>query len=351
LQAFFVPYLQGGESQTVFIPEPSADRWMYPANSTPGTRPQASTFSALPSSEGVDDRFGQFLIGFDTAAAGIPAGMGAANYDISSIVLTASISQDRLFLYDPTPDDWSTYGPFALQDEDAGRPLELHGVGFRNDFNAISFSENSLFGGAGISERNAFTAGFDAVGVIRDVSNNVTEGFDPLPWATGQIDTVETGQAVPVDTVVRFTIDLTIPGVANHLREGLNSGYVWLALSSLHPAIQQGGGFVAYYAKEDPVHQLFGDAAPTLGVSYSLASAVPVPEFTSFLRNADGLVSIEFLGLPGFSYVMEASPDLTIDSWKSVGTYSSTTPTTFNWQEASPAGKRFFRISRTADTQ
>lgn len=47
------------------VSEPSHDRWMYPSNGTPGTRAQASTFSALPGSSGLDDRWGFFLLAFE----------------------------------------------------------------------------------------------------------------------------------------------------------------------------------------------------------------------------------------------------------------------------------------------
>ena len=66
------------------IAEPSQDRWMYPSNSTPGTRPQASTFSALPGSAGLDDRWGFFLFAFDTGPA-VPPGLPPEIYRIRSV--------------------------------------------------------------------------------------------------------------------------------------------------------------------------------------------------------------------------------------------------------------------------
>ncbi len=38
----------GQENTLTTISEPIGDRWMYNANGTPGSRSQASTFSALP---------------------------------------------------------------------------------------------------------------------------------------------------------------------------------------------------------------------------------------------------------------------------------------------------------------
>lgn len=318
---------------------------MYSANSTPGTRPQASTFSALPDGDGTDDRFGQFVFKFDTVAAGIPAGLGVENYDVSSISITATIAQDRLFLYDPTQDDRFTYGAMALPDSDPGRPLELHGTGFRNEFTADTFQEDSAFGGGDDSKRNAFALAFDAAGAPRDVTNNITEDFEPHPFAIGQISGLSPGSEVPVDTVVQFTIDLSATGVSDYVREGLDRGFIWLTLSSLHPALQQGGEFVSYYTREDPVHQLFGDAAPTLDLTWS-----PPSGFTSFSRNTSGLVSLEFAGLPDTTYILQSSPDLTENSWQNLQTFSPTTATTLSWEENSPQPKRFFRISSTPVT-
>lgn len=331
--------------ETIVIPEPSADRWMYPSNGTPGTRPQASTFSALPDGGGADDRFGQFVFKFDTAAAGIPAGLGAANYQISSISVTATIAQDGLFLYDPTRDSRFTYGAMALPDDDPGRPLELHGTGFRNGFTAGTFLENSAYGGGNPSRRNAFALGFDENAAPRDASNNVTEDFESGAWAVGKIDGLTPGAEVPVDTVVRFTIDLTAPGVSGYVREGLDCGFIWLTLSSLHPALQQGGEFVSYYTRDDAVHQLFGDAAPTLELTWT-----PPSGFTSFSRDSAGQVALEFLGLPGFSYILQASPDLSENSWENLETFSTPSPAALSWQGNSAQPKRFFRISSTPST-
>lgn len=337
--------LAAGEPLSVAIIEPAGDRWMYPANGTPGTRAQASTFSALPNAGGVEDRFGQFIFKFDTAAAGISAGLGAENYHISSISVTATIGQDRLFLYDPTQDSRYTYGQMALPDDDLGRPLELHGTGFRNGFSSETFQENSAFSGGDPLERNAFALGFDASATPRDVSNNVTEDFPSQAWAIGKIDELPPGSEVVQDTIVRFTIDLTVPGVSGYVREGLDRGFIWLTLSSLHPALQQGGEFVAYYTKDSAVHGLFGDAAPTLDLTWTTPSG-----FTSFSRNPIGRVSLGFFGQVGISYILQASTDLTENSWQDLTTFSPATSGTLSWQENSPQPKRFFRISSTPIT-
>lgn len=341
LSALLAGLAAGGENFSATLTEPAEDRWMYPANGTPGSRSQASTFSALPGDIETDNRFGQFAFKFDTAAAGIPAGLGAENYHISAIALTATIGLDGLFLYDPTQDAWFTYGITELPDTDPGRPLELHGTGFRNGFTAASFREGSLFSGGSPAKRNAYALGFDEDGTPRDVTHNVTEAFESSPWAVGKIEGLTPGEPVPVDTVVRFTPDLTQPGVTAYLREGLQQGFIWFTLSSLHPAIQQGGEFVSYYTRDNPVHQLIGDAAPTLAISCSLPTG-----FTTFSISGAGLVKLDFIGLPGFTHILQASPDLTETSWENVQTFPAAPASILTWQEASPQPRRFFRIAR-----
>ena len=332
---------------TVIIPEPAADRWMYPANSTPGSRGQASTFSALPGGGGDNDRFGQFVFRFDTVAAGIPSGHGPEGYQITSLEVTARIAQNNLFVHDPAPDAWFTHGPHATPDEDAGRPLELHGTGFRNGFTSITFAENSAYSGGNPAMRNAHALGFDAVGVPRDVGDNVTEGFDPLPWAIGKVTGVSPGAPVPIDSIARFQIDLNLPGVREYVMRGLDEGGLWFTLSSLHPALQQAGEFVSYYTRDSPEHQLFGDSAPTMAINYSLTEE-DLPAFTSFGRNAAGQVSLTFSGEPGFVYKLQASNTLTPESWSVVETFTTSAPITFAWEGTSPQPALFFRIARTS---
>lgn len=342
LLPFLAIHSARGQVTVTEITEPSADRWNYVSNVTPGTRSQASTFSALPSDGGVDDRFGQFLVKFDTAAAGIPAGLGAGNYEIASVTFRAVVSNSGN-IYDPTQDDVFTYGEMALPDSDPGRPLELHGTGFRNGFTASTFQKDSPHGsGNGRSVRNAFALGFDSAGAPRDVSNNIGENFDPHTWAIGQAATLTPGDPIPADTVFTFTPDVSDPAIAAYLREGLDRGFIWFTLSSLHPALMQGGELISYYTRDSLDHMIDGNLAPSISIAWD----VPL-RFTTFERDASGTVSLSFAGVPGFSYALQASPNLTAGSWEPLRTFSSPTATTFTWQEPSPAGKRFFRIART----
>jgi len=336
----------------VNVPVPAGDRWMYPSNSTPGLRTTASTFSFLPFT-GVDDRFAQFIIKFDTVAAGIPAGLGVDHYEIHQLVLTAVYSSADSLPYDATEDPRASLGgSSSIPDSDPGRPLELHGTGFRGGFNAATFQENSPFG-----MRNAYANGFDSGGVARDVSNSVSLGFDSHPWAIGAVEILANPEAVPKEYVplavgaiipvyarVSFQINLALPGVADYVRQGLNQGFLWFTLSSFHPVDGQDGvGFPAYFTRDHPEQTLFQDVAPSLDAEYSLPIRI-----TEFKRDSTAkTVSLKWNGSPGFQYIVERSDDLVAGSWLPAETVTTTTPTALMWSGESPSDRSFFRVSRS----
>lgn len=326
----------------VTLPEPDADRWMYPMNATPGTRGQASTFSALPAAAADDDRYAFFLIRFDTTDA-VPAGLDPERYRVRAAMLTATVGQDEGFVYDPTADPLESFGtpdvPAAVEDEDAGRPVELHGAGFRGGFTAGDFSETSPHAG-GSGGRNAHPLGFTAGGEPRDISDNVREGFDAVPWAIGESPALTPGERVPMETPFRFEIDTGLPGVAAYLREGLAAGHLWLSLSSLHPATQMGGEFASWLTRDDAVHELLGGLAPTLTLDVELS--LPLT-----LERTAGRSRLEWPEFAGFTHVLEAGPDLSGDSWSELTRRAATADGTGAHLHDTDAGRHFYRIRLT----
>lgn len=333
---------------------PAADRWMYPFNASPGARTVASTFSALPEGGGVDDRFGQFLIKFNTVAAGIPAGLGVENYSPLRVVLTAVIAPSENVAYDPSQDARQTYGPSATADSDLGRPLELHGTEFRNSFTASNFLENSAFGSSAPGARNAYALGISHTGVARDESHHVTQGFDGRPWAIGKIfvkpqgstDWIElaAGEVIPTYAHAIFELDLTLPGVSGYVKQSFHQGFLWLTLSSLHSVIQQAAaGYPAYFTKEHPEQALYGDVAPSLDVEYALPLRVEA------FRHDAAVSEIRWNGSPGFSYQVQASSNLELGSWSNITPSPLTTalPGTLRLEIPELGASRFFRIART----
>ena len=253
--------------------EPTLDRWVYPFNATPGVRGVASVFSAF--FEDFDDRDAQFLIGFDTSMD-IPAGMPTCSYSVTRAVVTVENLNNDIFAYDDTVDGFRTYLPDDdaefVPDEDAGRPLEIYGVGYRNGFDASTFFEDSPFGVGEPSERtrNVFASdNFD--GLLEDVSNNVTDRFETVPFAVGVNDSLTPGQIVPADIKFMFDLDVQNADVQSYLGDAISRGELRLMVSSLQPAAQAPGGgmggdgvFAAFYTRENLIQQLFGGRAATL---------------------------------------------------------------------------------------
>jgi hypothetical protein len=229
------------------------DRWMYPFAFTGGTRDLSPTFGAA-GVPGFDNRDAQFLIGFDTSAT-IPAGAGAANYQINSVTVRAAVGAGGGFEHDATYDSYRTYLPATdaefQADADPGRPIELHGVGFRNGYTQFSFGandnqppgfeESSMFGTPDVGTRNAFALGYLTAGTGSDVSNSVSDRVESRPWAIGTAS-IAAGGVVPDNSTFAFAIDLTNPDVLSYLQSGLDEGALGFAITSLHEASQGGGG-------------------------------------------------------------------------------------------------------------
>jgi len=338
-------------------PVPASDQWMYTNAYSPGGSEYAPVFTSLPDAlPGDDNRMSQFVIKFNTVAAGIPLGLGASNYDPSKVVLTCVVVSGDSFVYDPTLDALNTHGASGPADPDPGRAIEVHGTGFRAPFTAASFLETSPYGSAA-GVRNAYALGYTPEGVARDVSNNFTGGFDSIPWATAKIyvnvgtrlepqwEEMTPGELVPRYARVVFELNLASPGVADYVRTSLNQGFMWLTVSSLYGTTREASsGYPSFFTKEDFEQTLTHDVAATLDVEYSLPLRV-----ASFTRDTEaGTARIAWNASPGFSYRIEKSDDFTTDIWQEVGTRTTATAAELNWSGPSPSPRSFFRVSRTS---
>ncbi|MBS0195134.1 MAG: hypothetical protein JSR77_00085 [Planctomycetes bacterium] len=255
------------------LTQPALDRWNYPFSSQPGAEPSVPIFAAL-NQAGFDDRDGQFLFTFDTSGT-IPAGYGNDRYLVGSVRVTAWISVDNRFAYDPTFDSVRTSydpaDPQYLPDGDTGKPMELFAVGFRNGWTGVTFQENSPFSPyppfpprEGV--RSAFPALYDAAGVATDVSRQVRQKFEAHPLAVGQTDAVQPGELVPAGAMFTFDIDASDPIAQAYFSRAFNSGRVPLIITSLNPASGGPGGgtgdpnYPAFFTKENATAQLLGYA-------------------------------------------------------------------------------------------
>lgn len=289
---------------TINFDQPSIDRWMNPFNSQPGYRTTASAFGSI----GVvipgfnfDDRYAQFLVGFDLPASQVTPGLGACRYRVTVARLTLTISTDLAFKYDPTFDALSSY---SVADDGDGRPMELFGVAYRNGWQSCPIDPNTpslnafpcyyegtlsqpgpaFSPGNSPNEnlRNAFATD-NAGGTARDVSNFIRDQQNITPFAIGQITGIASGALVPVDSVVNFDLDVANPDVQAYLRGAANTGLLRLMLAGMHPASSGGGpgsgAYPSFYCKEIGVPGLAGTLSFTV-------SELPAGD-----ANGDGIVS------------------------------------------------------------
>ncbi len=274
----------------VSIASPGMDIYMYANAFNRSFRGDAGTFGGPVGSEGAgsEDRLGQFILGWNTAAAGIPAGLGVQSYAITRVVLKVNQMEDNVILYDPTYDGFRSYLPTTdvdyLADTDAGRPFELYGLGLRNGYTSLavsggvsgtSYGEGSPFGAAGGEHtRHAYAYSPGSPRSDFDISENVTERFETVPFAIGTTTEVQPGDFIPGDTFFTFELNLSNSGVVDYLRDALNDGQLGFTLSSLHSTSFDGAGgsgvFPRFSTRETAVPFL----VPQLEIQYTV---IPEP--------------------------------------------------------------------------
>jgi hypothetical protein len=229
-----------GEVFVSVYSEPDYDRWNYPYNGTPGERSVASTFSSYGSPYDFDDRDGQTLLGYVTVD--IPTGLPASAYRVVSLSVDIAVASDDIN-YDPTVDDRATHEVDGPADPDPGRAACLSGVGFRGGFDAETYGETGPHPfGAVRGLRHAYAMAYDADGQAIDISNNLTEGFDPNFFGVGMTDEVLPGELIPELGRLRFDVDVQDADIACYLSESLAFGTVDFMLTSLNLAAQPGSG-------------------------------------------------------------------------------------------------------------
>lgn len=315
-----------GVAQTFEFDTPSDDRWQYPFNFFPGTRPTISTFSSLgtgvPSFSNFNDRDGIALIAWDTSGS-IPVGQGAYAIDSVTVIVrnepnatwpidltvdewfTTDVNNDALINVDGIPRGFPGDSDGESDDADAGRPVELFGMGFGPVYTTATWTQGSAFVGGTDQANNprdpfplVFQDGTGADVHVEDHVKGLHNGgltppigaFTPTPWAIGAPVAYTPGsQTVPFE--VAFAVDLELSGgaVRAYFEEQLDAGKVFVSLASLTDTVLGGtvGGVPSFYAKEGI--GLHPDArAPKLVIVLSEAIDGDV--------NGDGCVDLSDLG-------------------------------------------------------
>jgi hypothetical protein len=335
------------DSVSATFATPSIDRWMYVFNQSPGLETEARVFSPFPYDFGYfDNRDGQFLVAWDTGSAQLPIGLPLNHYRILSATVTARVSGNNYFQYDPTYDSYLTYlpspplptPPNAVPDSDAGRPIEMFVCGYRAGYVAgpTAPAGSQVFGQTSpyatgtsfpsVERRNVFPAQYNAQGVLIDVSNNVDNQFEARPIAVGQTRTnpdqptlVAPGDFVPANTDMVFDIDLGKKEALDAIRQGLAGGRVELLITSLSLTTQGSAIVPRFYTRQwvvqngpDPTaHPVSLALRVCVGspADWNCSGALEVQDIFDFLSdwfagngdfNADGTVSVQdifdFLG-------------------------------------------------------
>lgn len=323
---------------------PSDDRWHYPFNFTPGSRPTASVFGAAGNLDfpNFNDRDGVFLIAWDTSEL-IEPGQGVGAYNIASLVITLTHLDGTSWPIDLTVDEWFTFDinldgfingdgiprgePGDMDGEsddlDPGRPIELFGVGF-GPFTAYETwtettpyvgSECDIFGNNCFSEpRDPYPFVFqDETFAMLHVEDNVSGfwnddletpevSFTPTPWAVGDPIGYLPGQQTELfDVVFDVDLDLSDGAVHDYFAEQLNAGRLIVAVTSLRETEEMGGdpgSFPVFLTKEGVMFEPTGHA-PTLSIL--LEDAEPVPgdfDGDGIVDLMDAAVFVDCLGGP-----------------------------------------------------
>jgi len=333
----------GGVLVHVIKDSPDLDRWNYPFNATPGTRAAAPIFGAS-SDEGIE-RHGHFIVGFDTADQVSP-GRSAASYVIESARLVAMTTGNFEVPYDPTVDPASTFLPAEHEqytpDEDAGRPIELFGTGFRNGFTPLTWEETTPFAPAE-GERSAFPASLDQNGQIVDVIEavNFASPVDLAPFAVGTLELLAPGELIPHETDVTFDLEVSNPTVQSYLQQALATGRVYFTITGLPDSAAVATRDYPEFATRD---NLAYDS-PRLELTVRVLESASILEVVSLDFTEARQSRIRFTAQENQTYRIRHTTDFS--TWETVEspTLSFPEPGLAEWiDETSSASSRLYQI-------
>ncbi len=335
-----------GEVIEASFDNPSQDRWNYPWNSTPGARALASLFRSTDPEVGVH-RYGTFIVGFDTSNL-IPESNSSGAYQITAAQIRLMTSGNFEVPYDPSYDPVASHLPetheLYLADEDPGRPIQVFGAGFRNDFNIETWNEATPYSPGGDAQRTVFPIIINESGLPEDVSLAVDydNPSDTTPFAVGKLEDTEAGDLIPEDTWMIFDIDLNDAGTLAYLQQGLSQGKLSFTFTSLNG----GGREVRTYPEFYTSDHLVGEA-PQLQLSVRIVddSILPAPPMITGIRRTAGGVTIQFKS-PGSGTVgIRWTTDFT--SWADVDTLTIEPlgNSLYEWTDSQVDGAmKFYRV-------
>lgn len=306
--------------------EPSLDRWFHQGDSAPGLKDLMSTFANYEPGAGFTQaRSGSFMLGFDTTDQ--IALVAPHLYQINSIRITLDyVDENRNVIYDPTPDNLAD---ILGGSDDPGKPIELYGVGYGNDYTKLGFGANDSLppefeessplwpNGVPTLQQtfNVYPLGDDGTGSFGNVFNSpggegtfiynaveeeyelveVTKpAWNTTPWAVGTVEGLTPGAVIPPLAEFTFDVNLALPGVTEYFQHSLSTGQLAVFIASLHDltGFHEGGNadFPAFHSKESLWVSVGMAAAPTLEIDYTI-----LPETTPGDFDSDGDVDADDL--------------------------------------------------------
>ena len=357
-----------GQAATASFAAPDWDQWVYHRLSglQVGSWEDAALFTKREVSGSEEDRAAAYHAAYNLTNQ-IPAGLGAANYQVLSARLTVAVVEVspvkdgggtivQEVVYDPTYDSWRThlrttatnYAADYVADTDAGRSICLFGFGLTNGFTQFSFDAS---GGVGTSAplyneysnpmvqtappfgRNAYPLSFDTSGLPMAVNNNVYDRVEANPWAVAAIAGKTAGEVIAVGDVLVFDLNVGQPGIQAYLQQALHAGQVGLVVSSLHHTPLDGFLRVA-------TNESFDQHGASLELTYTVG-----PRLIS-LQIVDQHPVLRFTGNSSQTFQVHRSGNLT--GWETVTSPTLTYPEpgVVEWTDPSPvAEQKFYRVS------
>lgn len=271
--------------------EPALDRWFHQGDTAPGLKTDMSTFASFsPGTADSQARAGSFVLGFNTADQ--VDLVEPKRYQINTISFQLDyVDEFRNVPYDPTHD--TIQNIVGGTDQDAGKPVELFGARFGNDYERLGFGANDALPpdfeeATALTSNgsfNIFPLGDDGTGNLGNIFNSSGgEGLQPAwdvsPWAVGTAP-VSAGAIIPPLTRFTFNVNLALPGVREYFQESLSIGQIAVFITSLHAAVGHSGGpgedFPAFHSKESLWVEFNLAAAPSLLIDYTILPASTTP--------------------------------------------------------------------------
>ena len=226
------------------------------------------------------------MFGFDTDSI-IPAGHLPSAYAVESIRIKLLTATGFEFPYDPTYDPAVSLmpedHPNHKEDSDLGRPVEIFGTGFRNDINALTWTEDEPYAPNSAADPSVFPAVMNEEGEIIHVSlaGDYDNPIDIMPFATDIIQDANPGDWIPEDTWMEFDLDLRSYNVLAYFQRGLSEGRMMFTAISLSPGGHGQQSFPEFHTADS----LLGES-PSIVITYRIIETSN--EIQIFGINQDG---------------------------------------------------------------